>query len=282
MDQHSHTVEFDGGATLGLDLWREHAAGDDPEVEQASIVVDFYAASGKLRWGVGDAALDVVAPVAWQLPDGQPVATVEAEAPPDWFNSEKLSQLERRASFTLEQALVLERSASLTLSELVDRQGLGRRSEVWSLSARCSVYVGQFEPFVTALNDPDQRAQWLKHIEALRESLVLGPEVAGRIREAFERQLGDESNTLYRMLWAYGPENLKQGAAKELVDYLDHDQLDYRVLALWNLKELTGLGTPHWLQDPRADRSRLVRRWKERLAKGEVIARKSVIKTSTN
>ena len=44
------------------------------------------------------------------------------------------------------------------------------------------------------------------------------------------------------MLWRYSPDQLREGAALQLVERLDHHELDVRVLAFWNLQTLTGVG----------------------------------------
>src|SRR4029077_3589185 len=57
---------------------------------------------------------------------------------------------------------------------------------------------------------------------------------------AFERQRGKDGGELYRMLWGYSKENLADGAAAKLVEYLDHDNMDFRVLAFHNLHQVVG------------------------------------------
>ena len=136
---------------------------------------------------------------------------------------------------------------------------------------RGSVNVGHFEPFVAALSDLDQRGTWDAHIETLREALALGPHVAKQVQEALLQKRGDaDGQALYRMLWSYSDEQLKEGAAEELVAMLKHDQRDYRVLASWNLKTITGLGPEYRPEYSEARHQRTVDRWRERLEAGEI------------
>jgi hypothetical protein len=256
----------DAHTTLAVQLQRLQVPGADPEAAPAPVQVDLYTASGRVLWDVGPDAVETVAPAHWRIP--QPTVIDEAAQVelPKWIDSEPLSATDRRASIALEEALAVDKPLSLVLNELV----AGRRIEVRSLAARCSVYVGQFEPFVAALNDSDQRAAWGLHIEALRNALSLSPQVAGRVRAAFLAKRGDDGESLYRMLWGYSPQDLKSGADKQLVKYLDHSQLDYRVLAFWNVRTITGLGMNYRPEYNQERREQSVRRWQERLAAGEV------------
>ncbi len=260
-------VGFGGaGSTLAIEMHRLQVPGQNPESGPAPVEVDLYVPSGNIVWHQDGEAQTVSAPAQWRL-SGQPGAS-EGQVPPmpEWITSEPLSVIDRNASHTLEEALAPGRPVTLSLAELVN----GRRLEVRSLAARSSVYIGQFEPFVAALNDPDQHARWAGHIETLREALALGPGVAEKAREAFLRRRGDDGQALYRMLWGYSNEDLRSGAAQQLVNYLDHDSLDYRVLAFWNLEQITGYGLNYRPDYSAARRQQSVRRWQERLAAGAV------------
>ncbi len=79
---------------------------------------------------------------------------------------------------------------------------------------------------------------------------------------------------MYRMLWGFSQRQLEQGAADQLVQWLDHQSSDFRVAAIENLKEITGtpsLYLPHMTEKQR--RSAVIR-WKNRAAKGEIRYRK--------
>jgi hypothetical protein len=64
------------------------------------------------------------------------------------------------------------------------------------------------------------------------------------------------------------PEQMKLGVIPQLIDRLENDSLDYRVLAVQDLAEATN---KRLLQDPAANptaRTRGVREWRLRLEKG--------------
>ena len=94
------------------------------------------------------------------------------------------------------------------------------------------------------------------------------------MRTAFDKQRGADGAALYRMLWGYTPDDLKDRAAAELVDGLNSDSLDHRVLAFWTLQHITGLPTfgysPGELTKPRTSK---VNVWKEKLRQGKIVPR---------
>jgi hypothetical protein len=81
---------------------------------------------------------------------------------------------------------------------------------------------------------------------------------------------GEDGLLLYRMLWGYNPGQLKEGAAGQLVGYLDHEALDFRVLAFENLRRVTGFTLTYQPNYTEARRRTPVRRWRERLEKGGI------------
>jgi hypothetical protein len=80
-----------------------------------------------------------------------------------------------------------------------------------------------------------------------------------------EKAYGPEGANLYEMLWKYRADSLRAEDAAQLVDYLDHDQLAFRVLGLWNLKNITGLTLTYRPEDPRSRRQSAIQRWRDRL-----------------
>ncbi len=275
IDQRQHLVRFEGGgAEAVVRLLRELVPGEDPEAAPAPVSVHVFVRSGSVQWQAGQEAFAAQAP-SYRIWDGTAFREVDiADSSPDWIGPEQLSAIEQSASEDVETELVTDRPVGVVLQELVDRQRLGRKIEVKSLAARCAVHVGNFAPFVEALNDPEGRPAWRpQDIRTLRDALALGPEVAGRIRESFQQLRGeDDGRELFRMLWGYDAGDLARGDREKLVSYLEHERLDYRLLALWNLIDITGYGSTDRLDDPKRVR-RLIPRWKQRLADGEIVPR---------
>ncbi len=109
------------------------------------------------------------------------------------------------------------------------------------------------------------------YAEELHGTAVRSPQAAQRLRETLERLRGNDGFELYRMFWGYSDEGLQNnGEAAQLVGFLDHDELDYRVLSNWNLKRITGLGSQYRPLQSEQKRKKYAERWKKRLEKGEI------------
>jgi hypothetical protein len=144
--------------------------------------------------------------------------------------------------------------------------------------ARSSIHVGLFQPFIDALRDSDQKANWKAHIDALRAAMALSPESANSVYQALVDQRGRPAAAdLYEMLCGYNeeqigttPDQMKLGAVVKLINWLEDDSLDYRVLAVQNLYEITG---KRLMANPAAslnERTINVRKWRTRLESGEL------------
>jgi hypothetical protein len=134
--------------------------------------------------------------------------------------------------------------------------------------------IDEFEPIVPLLNDSRYRGHWPPQVESLRAAIARGPKTAALVREAFEtvrgKKLGDP---LYRMLWGYSSEQMEEGAAVQLIDWLDapDEQLDYRVLSFWNLHHITGFGQQYRPELPQKQRRTSIQHWKQKLDAGLII-----------
>ena len=92
------------------------------------------------------------------------------------------------------------------------------------------------------------------------------------MRETLEQLRRLDAGALYRMLWGYSNEQLLESEAVTLVNFLSHKDLDFRQLAYWNLRDITGdnrgIDLPH-RDEPK--RQVEIKRWRERLEKNEIV-----------
>ncbi len=261
-------VFVDAESTLALEVRRVLPPGKDPSEGLAPLAVDLYVTSGLIRLRQGDAPVELQAPAQRALVGGG----IEAAGAdfPKWVTSEALDAFDHRAVTTLEPLLPPERPISLILKEL----GTERRREVRSLAIRSACYLGSFEACSEALNEKDDKTLWPTYIDELRSSVARSPEVAAKVRTAFDKQRNADAAALYRMLWGYSAEDLKNGADRDLVDALNHDSLDVRVLAFWNLQNITGLSNfGYYPGDLAKKRSSAVNAWREKLRQGKIMPR---------
>ncbi|MGD9720461.1 MAG: hypothetical protein AB7O59_24875 [Pirellulales bacterium] len=258
----------DAESTVALEARRLPPRGKDPTAEPAPQAVDLYATSGLVRVRVGGSApVDIQAPQRRALVgDG----ITQGDAVPAWVTSEALSDSDRRAMATVEVMLPPDQLVGLILKELTG----DRRREVRSLAIRSAACLDNFEPCIDALNEKDEKNFWTTYIEELRAGMARNPETAKRIQNTFNKQRGAEGEPLFRMLWSYSAEDLRNGADQKLVEGLDSDSLDHRVLAFWNLRDITGL--PNYGYYPEhltKQRTQSVNTWKERLRQGKIVPR---------
>jgi len=278
LDDHQPLVTFvDSGSTLAIDVRRVLPPGKDPS-SAAPLSAQVYATEGLIRIREGEAA-----PVELQAPSqrailGEAIPELPDGEFPKWVTSESISDAERQATTKLEPQLLPDRPSSLILKELAT----SRLREVRSLAIRSGCYLGSFDACIAALNEKDEKALWPIYIEELRSAVARNPDTAGQVRSALEKQRAADAPALFRMLWGYTTDDLKNGADRDLVDALNHDSPDMRVLSFWNLQNITGPATLGY--DPRdtaAKRKTAVNAWKDKLKKGKIMPR-SLATSSTS
>ncbi|MCE9603570.1 MAG: hypothetical protein K8U03_01560 [Planctomycetia bacterium] len=245
-------------------------------------------AAGPLPWSLtlhvksGEAAIvdpagagsTLKSPGSWLITGASPLEPLAAANLPLWISSDERDLLEKQAADFVEQALREDKAVNVALEEIVD----DRRIENQQLALRCLTQLGDFNDFTPLLRDPTQRwSTWEKDLELLSLALDYGPYHAERIRDAFIKQHGPTKGAdLYRLLWGFNDEQLKQGTAKALVETLDHDDLDFRVLAYWNLLRITGFAALSYApQDPPLKRKTSIVKWQQKLDAGQIVHKKS-------
>jgi hypothetical protein len=272
LDSAAGEAQLGKNATLAIDVERKHVAGRDPRESPAPIECRLYAPDGGVVWKDQAGTKTVDKSSRWTVTAAGTTDPVADPSPPEWIYREPIGQLseQRYGAPKIESTLVSNVPAETQLLELF--QG-SKQKEVKSLVARSSMHVGQFVPFVEALRDSEQRANWKSHIDTLRAAMALSPESAERVWQTLVEQRGRPAATdLYKMLCGYTadeigrtPEQIKEGAVAKLIDFLESDSLDYRVLAVQDLAEITGKRLmPNPAATP-AERTQNIRKWRARL-----------------
>ena len=268
---YSGTVEFGKEeAVLAVEVAQPLPEGMDPEKEAAPAAVDLYLTSGEATWTDHRGKSETLRGRVRRSLDNPKRATQVAEELPAWIEESELNPTERRASAELEPFLRPDKPVASVLAELATH----RKLELSLLATQSLALVEDFKPIVGLLNDPRYRINWTPQIESLRAALARGPRTATALREAFEKARDEkEGDQLYRMLWGYTPDQLEDGAAAQLIEWLDapDEQLDFRVLSYWNLHHITGLGLYYQPADPEKQRRTSIQRWKQKLQSGLIV-----------
>jgi hypothetical protein len=239
--------DLDNSASLVVEVHRVFVPGMDYEKESAVVEVIWYLTSGKATWRNADGnEQNLTSPAIWKTVSGMDTEVQTAADWPKWIEKDDVSSLARRARERLDEELPVGQPVNLRILELNDATDSNR--ETRSLSAEASLYIGEFEPFIKSLNDSDQDAAWKEHIAAMRQAMARSPHAALKLREDFTSIRGGEAGMdLMAMMRGFTPqqigttrEELKQGVVLDLVRWLEHDSLDYRVLAIYDLDEIKG------------------------------------------
>jgi len=261
------TATFQEAASeIGIEVSHFLPPGTNPETGPALPVVRIYTTIGRIEWQGADAPMPLpVEQGQVRIIIGDQSQTNAVAESPAWMQGVDLRDVDRLASDTLEPTVVADRPVSLILKERCQ----DRKSEVRSLAARCLAYLDSFEMLVKEFGDDRQRSYWTAEFDVLRQSLSRSPETAAAVRKVLESYCGDDATDLYHLSWGYSPEQLQQGADRELVDFLDHDSLAVRVFAFENLQRITNktlLYMP-WTNDRRSS----IQSWKKQLLGGAIV-----------
>jgi hypothetical protein len=254
-------------SVLAVEVRRYRQPGSDPESETAHTIVNLWTINGQIGWEESGQMATIDAGHMRLLVDQQPGRTDVAGELPEWIISRSLTGIDRIASLDLETKLVLDRSIVLTLLELLQ----DRKVEVRALAVRCLSYLDYHEPAVKMLNDETMKSYWPAQYDAFQDALARSPQSAVQVRMAFERERKDDGPALYRLLWSYSPQQLETGGAAQIVDYLDHTSMDFRVLAFINLWRITGSPQLYRPEQTEVRRKTDVRRWRDRLKEGTIV-----------
>lgn len=266
-DHSGHVVFADTNAELAVEVRRYLPPGADPNEVAPQVARLFYARRGAVQWQPeGSAPIQITPDHVLALIDGEePV--LEVSGFPTWTEVRNISKLDRDAFEQLEKLLPPERPLLLSLHELQSF----RKTEIRSLAARSLATLGEYESLFRELANDQQHSYWDRAVDDLREALAQGPAEAERIREALRRIRVEDAKAIFRLLRDYSPDQLaREGAATELVGYLDHKSLDVRVLAFESLRRITG-GTLNYRPEWPAERRKIPsQKWRDRLKEGQI------------
>jgi hypothetical protein len=264
-------------STLAVEVERKHVPGVDPRQQPAPIECRLYAPDGGVTWKDAAGTKTIEKAARWTVTPAGATDPAPDMSPPEWIYHEPIGQLseQRYGAPKIESTLLSNVPADIQLLELF--QG-SKQKEVKSLVARSSIYVGQFEPFVKALGDSEQKATWKMHIDTLRSAMALSPESANKVWQTLVDQRGRPAAAdLFEMLCGYSadaightPEQMKTGAVATLIDRLEDNSLDYRVLAVQDLAEITGKRLMSNPAANQAERTLAIRKWRARLEAGDL------------
>ena len=97
------------------------------------------------------------------------------------------------------------------------------------------------------------------------------PETAAKVKETVNLLRSANATELYRLLWGYSEDQLTKGASGQLIKFLEHDQMDMRVLAYVNLVSITGVFGFYRPERAPVQMKTAIADWSKRKDKGAII-----------
>lgn len=268
----SRIFQLEPSSTLAVEVSAEFRPGVDPQPGGAPRTIAWFLTSGSGQFNLNGASEQRMAPAQWITADGADQPTAAMDELPAWIDHEVVTAVQRTAQKRVAPELRRGAPVNIALLELSDPDGAGRQREVRTLAAQVAAYVDLFEPMVKALGDTDQKAYWKRLIETTRQTLAEDPRAAAALQDALVSRRGErDAAELMAMIIGYSSDDIgatdeaiQAGPVAGLLRNLDHDDLDFRVLAFHNLCELTGTAgfgyRPERTADQRARTLRVI--WK--------------------
>ncbi|HZN36612.1 MAG TPA: hypothetical protein VFB80_22435 [Pirellulaceae bacterium] len=257
----------DPDSTVAVKVMRWLPPGTDPAEGPGATVVELFNTHGRVTWQEqGQPKVEIPTHQVLLYAGASPPELQGPFIAPEWIDAKSVPPIDRQASLELDGMLADDRALSLALQEALQF----RKVEVRSLAARCLTCLSEYEPALKEFSDERQKSYWIAEVEGLQRALHHSPEAAAGVKAAVERLRPAEAKDLYRLLWGYSQEQLERGGAAQLVKFLEHEQMDVRVLAYANLLAITGAGELYRPERLPAQQRAAIQNWKERQAKGTI------------
>jgi hypothetical protein len=259
----------DADSALAVKVMRWLPPGADPAEGPGAIVVELFNTHGRVTWQEpGQAKVEIPTHQAYVYAGANPPELQGPFLAPDWIDAKSIPLIDRQPAMVLEGVLTTARPLSVSLQESLQ----DRRVEVRSLAARCLSSLIEYEPLVKELGDNRITAfpYWDADADMLRRALHHSPDRAALVKATIERLRAADAKEIYQLIRGFSQEDLERGGAAQLVKLLEHEQLDVRVLAYYNLLAITGASEFYSPHKAPAQQRPAIQNWKERLSKGTI------------
>ena len=170
---------------------------------------------------------------------GQEPRLFKIESIPPWLRSETERPVDVVAARDLSMMLAAAPDANLRnqLAALTQH----RRPETAAAAIQLELLLSNFNPFVDSLSNARMRAHWQRTIEIARQALASDPQLSQACEVAFRNKYGEGPGVqLFKLLCGPTGGEIDDGVIAKLISELESPRLEYRVLAAYQLHELTG------------------------------------------
>ena len=196
---------------------------------------------GETELSVTDGSLTLETNWQWVRRGESASEVSQIDAVPPWIDTPQVSptSLEQTAREGLLARLDDERSLEMSLRETIQY----RRVEVGALAAQALLFMGEPDVYFGSdgvLSEPDQKSYWPDHYRALLLAVDSSKRSARAVDRAIAQMDAADHEKLFQLLVGFSQEDLKDGADAKLVQWLRSPSMAVRVLALENLRRITG------------------------------------------
>ncbi|TWT98516.1 hypothetical protein [Stieleria varia] len=260
------------GTKLGVDVRFVREPGADPlKAENHKRIVSLIAANQAVQLATPNGDVDLPAGSKWLSMESEPARVAELDLPPTWMDPEieQPGSLDAEAKDALLD-LLRDRPLMPALREALPF----RRSEVGALAAKTMLCLGAADVYFGVdgiFSQPKQRTFWDSHFQAVKRMVDQSVESAQTVQDAITRMDAAESNTLFKLLTGFSQPELVEGKDIQLVDWLDATSMSVRVLAIENLRQITGTTLYFRAEEDNAVRRvSVIKKWTARQRKGDI------------
>lgn len=193
----------------------------------------------------------------------EPANKIEVTAPPAWLPKE-LSKIDQDAAVNIRRAIgndvdpVLQLESFLTDARIENRYLAARALCSWQN------YRGLFLLF----NDRTNKTYWTRMLDDLRDEVNSFEPSATAMQKYLESDPDGEA--VLRMVVGFDDKQLAAGGDGTLVAALSDNRLLMRVLAIENLRRVTGSTYLYRPESQEKTRAKYVRQWRRQLDRGEI------------
>lgn len=256
----------DADSRLAIEVERFRASGVASTAANILVKMKLIALSGRVIWRDDDREVTLKPGEAVSLASDAGFAEEGSVELPEWITSPEIVTIDRKASQQLEPEIDFERPLLVSLLEQVNH----RRVEVRGLSVRSLAALSYYEPLLETFNSDEFRSFWNVHFDAIQDALARDEANADLLKKAVDKVHIDGAKDVYHMLVGFTQEQLETGGDATLVDYLDSERLDHRVLAFENLRRITDMTQLYRPESAASRRRTSVTRWRNLLEDDEI------------
>lgn len=263
-------------ALCGLEVRRREPTHFETEPEapgySASLhvprgIVRFTTAEGKISTVEGPGFLPLTADVAANVKASE-IGRASQLIMPDWLEPDPkraATKQKRLYNTPFEKEFDPEQPLSLSVPAIVNNP----RPALAELAVKCLAVTDSYQPLVKTLVNTEHREARLAAIAGLRQWLPQDTRNRQLLKVDLARHLlPTDTDIVYRLLWGFNHADAKNPAtSRQLVAWMEHEQVAVRELAFWHVQHLTGLKHDYSPINPAGQRRVAIERWHLHLEK---------------